>query len=106
MIKKIIITTIFVSTFFMFSSVSFSETKEDCSQYSTKTISGLSKKMRCKRGLPPIKNFFSKLKWKGYGASSDIKAEHDATKKKLACEDYTSKTIAGLIGKLRCARNK
>ena len=104
--KKILIIIIFVSTFFMFSSTSFSETKEDCSKYSTKTMSGLSKKVRCNRGLPPIKNFFSKLKWKGFGASSDVKAEHNATKKKLACDDYTSKTIAGLIGKLRCSRNK
>ena len=54
---------------FLFTIIAFvnsdaiAETKRDCSQYSTKTLVGLSEKMRCKKGLPPLKkNFLDSIK--------------------------------------------
>ena len=74
------------------------ETKRDCSQYSTKTFVGLSQKIRCKKGLPPLeKNFLKSLEWK---------------KKKPTyvpgkpCNEYSTKTLVGLSAKIRCKRNK
>ena len=61
--KKILYIIFFISTALLFSEISFAETR-DCSQYSTKTFSGLSNYMRCKKGLPPKKNFFESLKIK------------------------------------------
>ena len=43
----------------------------DCSQYSTKTFSGLSDYTRCKKGLKPAdKGFFKSLKWQGKSSKS------------------------------------
>ena len=73
----------------------YAETKKDCSQYSTKTLAGLSDKMRCKRGLEPIKNVFK---------SMSLRKDNTETKIKKECHEHTTKTIAGLIGKMRCKR--
>ena len=78
----------------------FADTKPDCSQYSTKTLASLTDKMRCKRGLPPLKkNFFKSFKIKSKDSNEEI------GKKKLACHEYSSKTLTGLIAKMKCKRN-
>ena len=95
--KKILYIIFFISAFLLINNTSFAESK-DCSQYSTKTLSGLSDHLRCKKGLPPKKNFFESLKLK--------KTNTDKTSEKnLACDDYTTKTIAGLWGKFKCRKN-
>ena len=76
------------------------ETKLDCSQYSTKTLSGLTDKIRCKKGLPPLKkNFYKSLKIKRNDSNEEI------DKKKLACHEYSTKTFTGLIAKIKCKKN-
>ena len=71
----------------------------DCSQYSTKTLSGLSDFKRCKNGLEPLdKSIFKSLTWK------------DKKNKKfdpnIPCDEYSSKTFTGLAAKLKCKRAK
>ena len=51
--------------------------------------------MRCKRGLEPIKNVFK---------SMSLRKDNTETKIKKECHEHTTKTIAGLIGKMRCKR--
>ena len=76
------------------------ETKLDCSQYSTKTLAGLTDKMRCKKGLPPLKkNFFKSLKIKSSDSNEEI------GEKKLACHEYSTKTLTSLIAKIKCKKN-
>ena len=69
----------------------------DCSQYSTKTLSGLVDYKRCKDGLNPSeeKSFF---KWK-----SKKNKEFDPNK---PCDEYSSKTFTGLAAKIKCKRAK
>ena len=69
----------------------------DCSQYSTKTLSGLVDYKRCKDGLNPSeeKSFF---KWKG-----KKNKEFDPNK---PCDEYSSKTFTGLAAKIKCKRAK
>ena len=50
--KKIINTIIFLSIMFFFNPNALAETKKDCSQYSTKTLTGLMDRMKCNRGEP------------------------------------------------------
>ena len=96
--KKIYITLILAFTLF-FSKGVLADTKEDCSKYSTKTLSGLNDHMRCKRGLKPLKNnFFESLKLKRKSSNS-----FDPNK---PCKDYSSKTLVGLSAKLKCMRAK
>tara|TARA_B110000196_G_C20589881_1_gene405831 strand:+ start:100 stop:402 length:303 start_codon:yes stop_codon:yes gene_type:complete len=74
------------------------ETKKDCSQYSTKTLTGLSDKMRCKRGLAPRKNNFLKsLDWK----KNKSKPSFDPNK---SCDEYSTKNLVGLVNKIKCKR--
>ena len=54
---------IFLTVIILFNSNAFGKAKLDCSQYTTKTWSGLMDKMRCKKGLPPRKNFFGSIKF-------------------------------------------
>ena len=61
--KKVLYIILFISTSLLINEISFAESK-DCSQYSTKTLAGLSDYVRCKKGLPPKKNFFESLKIK------------------------------------------
>ena len=83
-----------------FNKTTLAETNQDCSQYSAKTFSGLVKKMRCKKGLPPEKGFFDKLQIK------TLKPKNDNEEiKTLDCSNTSTKTIAGLIKTMRC-RNK
>ena len=77
-----------------------SKTQKDCSQYSTKTFAGLAKKMRCKKGLEPLKkNFFKSLSWKKGKSKSTYIPEKP-------CNEYSTKTMVGLAAKLRCIKNK
>ena len=96
--KKILYIIFFISTALLFSEISFAESS-DCSQYSTKTFSGLSKYMRCKKGLPPKKNFFESLKIK------KTNPDEATGKEKLDCNEYSTKTLAGLMRKIRCKKN-
>ena len=96
--KKILYIIFFISTALLFSEISFAETS-DCSQYSTKTFSGLSDYVRCKKGLPPKKNFFESLKIKKENPDESANIE------KLDCNEYSTKTLAGLMRKIRCKSN-
>ena len=96
--KKIIYIIFFISATLSISKISFAES-QDCSQYSTKTFSGLSKYMRCKKGLPPKKNFFESLKIK------KTNPDEAAGKEKLDCNEYSTKTLVGLMRKIRCKSN-
>ena len=96
--KKIIYIIFFISATLSISKISFAESR-DCSQYSTKTFSGLSDYMRCKKGLPPKKNFFESLKIK------KTNPDEATGKEKLDCNEYSTKTLAGLMRKIRCKKN-
>ena len=103
---KIFYIIIFLTIIILFNSNAFGEAKLDCSQYTTKTWSGLMDKMRCKKGLHPkqkkvIKKFgdLNPLK------SKSTNSEESIQKRKLECHEYTTKTLTGLIGKIRCKQN-
>ena len=96
---KILNIMFFLSVLILFNPESMAETKPDCSQYSTKTFSGLSDKIRCKNGLPPKKNIFNLFKLK---SKSAINNNENLQDREIACNEYSTKTITGLIGKLRC----
>ena len=95
-----IIFLLFIFTFI--NSHASSETKRDCSQYSTKTLAGLSQKMRCKKGLPPLKkNFLKSIEWKSLKKNS--KPTYIPEK---PCDEYSTKTLVDLSAKMKCKRNK
>ena len=103
---KIFNIIIFLTVIILFNSNAFGEAKLDCSQYTTKTWSGLMDKMRCKKGLPPkekkvIKKFGDLNPFK----SKSTNSEESIQKRKLECHEYTTKTLTGLIGKIRCKQN-
>ena len=81
------------------------ETKPDCSQNSTKTFSGLAQKMRCKKGLPPLKkNFLKSLEYNEWKETWKNKNDYYIPGK--PCEEYSTKTLAGLRAKIKCKREK
>ena len=88
---------IFLSFLFAFNLPLSAETKRDCSMYSTKTLAGLSDKIRCKKGLAPGKNFLKKF---------TFKQDDDTKKAKKSCDEHTTKTVAGLIGILKCRKDQ
>ena len=96
--KKILYIIFFISTALLINEISFAESK-DCSQYSTKTFAGLSDYVRCKKGLPPKKNFFESLKIKK--KNTDV----STSKEKLDCNEYSTKTLVELMRKIRCKSN-
>ena len=96
--KKILYIIFFISTALLINETSFAESM-DCSRYSTKTFAGLSDYVRCKKGLPPKKNFFKSLKIK------KTNPDEATGKKKLDCNEYSTKTLAGLMRKIRCKKN-
>ena len=71
---------------------------KDCSQYSTKTLKGLSEYSRCKRGLEPEEKSFLNFKW-----LKSKKKEFDPNK---PCDEYSTKTFTGLAAKMKCKRAK
>lgn len=82
------------------------ETKPDCSQFSTKTYVGLLNKIKCKKGLP-TKEYKRAKKWGDINPfkPKDKKTGEVIVKKKKECHEYTTKTVAGLIGKLKCRKD-
>ena len=103
---KIFNIIIFLTVIILFSPNAFGQTELDCSQYNTKTWSGLMDKMRCKKGLPPkeksgIKKFGDLNPFKPKTTNS----EESIQKRKLECHEYSTKTLTGLIGKIRCKQN-
>tara|TARA_Y100000590_G_C14932561_1_gene718112 strand:- start:111 stop:476 length:366 start_codon:yes stop_codon:yes gene_type:complete len=73
---------------------------KDCSQYSTRTMSGLADYKRCKKGLEPLekKSIFKSLGFKG-----KKNKEFDPDK---PCDEYSTKTFTGLAAKMKCKRAK
>ena len=71
---------------------------KDCSQYSTKTLSGLNKYVRCKKGLKQNDSFFFSSKFKNKN-----KKQFDPN---IPCDQYSSKTMTGLASKIKCKRAK
>ena len=103
---KIFNIIIFLTVIILFSPNAFGQTELDCSQYNTKTWSGLMDKMRCKKGLPPkekvvIKKFGDLNPFKSKSSNS----EENIQKSKLECHEYSTKTLVGLIGKIKCKQN-
>ena len=105
--KKILFIIFFISVYFLEYKVVFAESKlsdkiwgaKDCSQYSTKTLSGLSDFVKCKKGLEPSEheNFFKSLKWKKKNKEFDFSKP---------CDEYSTKTVTGLAKKIKCKRAK
>ena len=103
---KIFNIMIFLTIITLFNTNAFGKAKLDCSQYTTKTWSGLIDKMRCEKGLPPkekkiIKKFGDLNPFK----SKSTNSEKSIQKRKLECHEYTTKTLTGLIGKIKCKQN-
>ena len=104
--KKTLQIIFYIILYFSINHIAFAESKvankifgsKDCSQYSTKTFSGLSDYVKCKKGLDPSKekSIFKSLKLKE-------KKEFDYNK---PCEEYSTKTLTGLAAKLKCKRAK
>ena len=102
LIKIIVLISILSSP----TSITFAETKNDCSQYSTKTFTGLAAKMRCKKGLPPLekpkKGFFS-------GITLFKPKDHKKVNVNKPCSEYDSyvktKTLKDVFGKLKCKKD-
>ena len=69
----------------------------DCSEYSTKTFSGLSDYVKCKKGIDINKNesVFKKLKWGKKSSSFDPNKP---------CDEYSTKTMTGLANKIKCKK--
>ena len=103
---KIFNIIIFLTVIILFNSNAFGKVKLDCSQYTTKTWTGLMDKMRCKKGLPTkekkvIKKFGDLNPFKPKSTNSD----ENIQKKELECQEYSTKTLVGLVGKIRCKQN-
>tara|TARA_Y100000590_G_scaffold273285_1_gene306813 strand:+ start:216 stop:569 length:354 start_codon:yes stop_codon:yes gene_type:complete len=67
---------------------------KDCSHISTKTMSGLSKYNKCKRGIDASNKNLTKKKKNN---------KFDPNK---PCDEYSTKTFTGLAAKLKCKRAK
>ena len=97
-----IILFIFVISFF--EQRAFAETRKDCSQYSTKTWVGLTAKLRCKKGLPPVeKNFLESFEWKNIKSKKISNPTYIPGK---PCNEYSTKTLVGLMAKMKCKKNQ
>jgi hypothetical protein len=96
------ITIFFFSSVLFLSTQSIADTKLDCSKYSTKTLKGLTDKIRCKKGLDPRKenniSFFDSI--------NIFKPKNNNTQTiNKNCSDYSTKTFASLVGKIKCKKN-
>jgi len=94
---------IFVLVAMFLSNNSFAETKNDCSQYSTKTLTGLMDKLKCKKGVPVPE----RKKPKKIGDLNPFKPKNSKKEPKVItnCDDYSTKNLAGLLKKMKCKRN-
>jgi len=103
--NKILNFIFFITLSFFIYDVAYADSKlankvfgdKDCSQYSTKTFSGLSDYVKCKKGIEINKDesVFEKLKWKKKSSSFDPDKP---------CDEYSSKTMTGLANKIKCKR--
>jgi len=86
----------------LFNNFSIANSKPDCSQYSTKTVIGLSDKLRCLKGLP-VKE---RSEIKKFGDLNPLKPRDKSGKiieeKKVACNKLTNENFLDLIAKLKC----
>ena len=91
---------IFVLVVMFLSNNSFAETKQDCSQYSTKTWTGLMDKMKCKRGEPVAE----RKKPKKFSDLNPLKSKKSKKEPKVitSCDDYSTKNFVGLFKKIKC----
>ena len=94
---------IFVLVVMFLSNNSFAETKQDCSQYSTKTWTGLSDKMKCKRGEPVAERKKAK-KFSDLNPFKSKKSKKKEPKVITSCDDYSTKNLAGLLKKIKCKK--
>ena len=90
-------------SFTLLNSISFAEKKKECSHYTTKNFAGLSDYLRCKKGLPPLeKSFLKDLQWSKEKQSKRKKIYQPGT----PCNEYSTKTFAGLFAKMKCKRDE
>ena len=94
---------IFVLVAMFLSNNSFAATKQDCSQYSTKTWTGLSDKMKCKRGEPVAERKKAK-KFSDLNPFKSKKSKKKEPKVITSCDDYSTKNLAGLLKKIKCKK--
>jgi len=91
----------------IFNTKSIAETKRDCSMYSTKNFVGLIDKINCKRG----KTVKKRNKIKKFSDLNPLKTKNDEIKTDINvtqadCDTYTSKTLVGLVRKIKCKKEK
>ena len=97
---------IFLTIVILFNSNAFGKAKLDCSQYTTKTWSDLMDKMRCKKGLPPKeKKVIKKFGDLNHFKSKSTNSEENIRQRKLECHEYSTKTLVGFVGKIKCKQN-
>ena len=91
---------IFVLVAMSLSNNSFAETKEDCSQYSTKTWTGVMDKLKCKKGEPVSE----RKKPKKFSDLNPFKPKNSKKESKVItnCDDYSTKNLVGLLKKIKC----
>jgi len=102
-----IIYVYFILIFFtLLSSHTLAESKIDCTQYSTKTITGVIDKIKCKRGVK-VKE---RKKIKKFGDLNPFKPKDKSgkivEKKKKLCGEHSTKNFVGLVRKLKCDYGK
>lgn len=106
---KILNILFFLICFSLLSTKVYSQSKPDCSQYSTKTWTGLIDNMRCKRG-EEVKERRKMGLPKKLGDLNPFKSKNikndTVQKEKVNCDDYTTKTVFGLFGKLKCKQKE
>ena len=63
-------------------------------------------KMKCKKGLPPKeKKMINKFSDLNPFKSKSTNSEESIQKSKLECHEYSTKTLVGLVGKIKCKQN-
>jgi len=103
---KIFYIIIFLTITILFNSIAFGEAKSDCSKYTSNTLSGLIDKMRCKKGLPPKeKKVIKKFSDLNPLKSKSTNSEESIQQRKIECHEYSTKTLVGLVGKIRCKQD-
>ena len=112
--KKILYILFFISVFVSLDNIAFAESKldkiknkikagesnlvnkiwgdKDCSEYSTKTLTGLGQYKRCKSGLKQLE----KKSWRKTNGFNPNKP----------CDEYSTKNFASLLTKMKCKRAK
>jgi len=95
---------IFLVLFSLVSSNAFAEAKTDCSQYSTKTFTGLMDKMKCLKG-EPVK---ARKKAKTFSELNPFSPRDESgnviPKKEKACHEHSTKSLTGLMAKMKCEK--